>query len=121
MGLRSRTPRCSMGLQPHRNIGRKAEGSLMTDETTRAEAVTIPEGYALLPIKHTPAMGNAGAKAALRLRTVGNVWDAMVAAAPVALGVADASGFAAGIEAAAKLVEQNQETDSSAVGKHMTK
>jgi len=93
----------------------------MTDETTRAEAVTIPEGYALLPIKHTPAMGNAGAKAALRLRTVGNVWDAMVAAAPVALGVADASGFAAGIEAAAKLVEQNQETDSSAVGKHMTK
>src|SRR5882762_1138235 len=93
MGLRSRTPRCSMGLQPHRNIGRKAEGSLMTDGTIPWEvdrsnifcADCPPKGYPTNKTRRAPCPRRAF---------------------PSPQSEAQAPSFAEGVEAAAKVAEK---------------
>jgi len=86
----------------------------MTDETTRAEAVTIPEGYALVPIEPTEAMVDAatwegpprGAPWSDLKDDVRERWSDMLAASPAPQPEAQASGFAEGVEAAAKVAEK---------------
>src|SRR5882762_4546279 len=90
---------------------RKASPPVQPPEPV-AMGVSIPEGYALVPIEPTEGMRKAvgwpfkGYMFPYQVKSeIMRMWKAMIAASPTPQPEAQASGFAEGVEAAAKVAE----------------